>query len=132
MKRAWKKPLLVTLALAPAVVLIGSMILMARSEMAFDEATCPYEERETRQVADGVRVREDARVCQEGVEEHRWVLLRRGEEPRPMALRRLEQSLYQGYTWTATLRDGLVRIEIDNPGQDLRVFNEPPPDAGWQ
>jgi len=130
--KRWKKPLLVVLALAPAVVLLGSMALMVRSEMAFDEATCPYEERELRRVTDGVEVREDARVCEEGVEEHRWVLLRRGQEPRPIALRRLEQSLYEDYRWTAELDDGLVRIEIHNPGQDMRVFNEPPPDAGWE
>ena len=52
------------------------MVFMAQNEAAFDEATCPYQVMETREVAEGVEVREDARRCQADVEEHRWVLLR--------------------------------------------------------
>ena len=100
---AWKRPLLILLATAPLLVVGFSFVHMWQYEAAFDESTCPFVEGETREVADGVRVREDARTCQPEVEQHRWVLLRDGREPQPIALRVLGAEDWNGYTWTASL-----------------------------
>ena len=127
---SWKRPLLIVLATAPLAVIALSMVLMARSTVAFDEDRCPYQEGQTRSVSEGVSVREDARNCQPGVEERRWVLLREGEEPLELGRRRLSESGFEGYTWTATEEDERVRIEVQTPGLDPRIFREPSPDAG--
>jgi hypothetical protein len=126
----WQKGLLFVVATAPIGFAIYAFVFMAQSEVAFDEASCPYGEPEVREVRSGVSVREDRRTCQEGVEEHRWVLLRTGREPLELGRRRLEARLYEGYSWAATEPEGRVRVEIHNPGQDPRVFREPAPDAG--
>lgn len=122
----WRKVVLVVLALAPIGVLVWSMIFMQQNEAAFDEARCPYEEVEVRVVDEAISVREERRLCQPHVEEHRWVLLRDGEEPENIGLRRLDTELYADYRWTAEVRDdGRVRLEILNGDLDPRVFNEP-------
>lgn len=131
----WKKAILVALAVAPIGVAILSFVFMAKSELAFDERTCPYEEVEVRRVTPTAQVRDERRECQPGIEEHRWILLREGQDPVPLALRRLPSERYEGYSWTATEETtegtaGRIRIEIRNPGQDLRVFREAAPDAG--
>ncbi|MBX3275541.1 MAG: hypothetical protein KF729_35100 [Sandaracinaceae bacterium] len=123
--KGWKKAALVALATAPIGLAILSFVFMARSELAFDEARCPFVEREVRDVADGVRVREQVRTCQPDVEEHRWVVLREGEPDLAIGQRRLSAEHWQGYAWTATLREGHVRLEITDRSQDHpRVFNE--------
>lgn len=125
--RGLKRPILIVLATAPLGILLLSMFMMARSELAFDEARCPFETGEVRVVSDGVSVREDARTCQEGVEEHRWVLMREGQEPREIARRRLEAAYFEGdYAWSASETDDNVEVEIRNPGQEPRVFHEHP------
>ncbi len=126
----WRRPILIVVATAPLLVVVFAFVFMARSELAFDESRCPYEEGNVRVVRDGVSVREDDRTCSPGVEEHRWVLLRDHEAPLELGRRRLDARYYEGYTWTATEEDGRVRIEIRNPGQDPRVFREPAPDGG--
>lgn len=127
----WKRPILIVLATAPAVAIVAMLAFMARSEIAFDESRCPYVEGATRLVHEGVAVREDARECQPGVSEHRWVLLRDGEAPIELGRRRLDARYYEdGYAWSATDEQGRVSIEIRNPGQEPRVFREPAPDAG--
>ncbi len=124
--RGWKKAVLVGLAVAPIGFAILAFVFMARSELAFDEATCPFEEREVRDVAPGVRVRDEARTCQPGVEEHRWVVLREGRPELAIGQRRLAAEAWVGSSWTAVLRDGHVRLEIrDGTTEDHpRVFNE--------
>lgn len=126
----WRKPVLFVIATAPIAFAIFFFVFIARSEVAFDETRCPYVEQELREVRSGVSVREERRTCQDGVEEHRWVLLRNGREPLELGRRRLEAALYEGYSWAATEPEGRVRIEILNPGQHPRVFREPAPDAG--
>lgn len=129
--RGWKRPILIVIATAPILLAVGAIVFMARTELAFDEASCPFLDGEARVVREGVSVREDARECQPGVEEHRWVLTREGEEPVEIGRRRLESRYFEGsYAWTATEVDGHVRLEIRNPGQDPRVFLERVPDAG--
>lgn len=124
-----KKAALVIIATAPIGLAIYAFVFMAQSEVAFDEATCPFVEREIRDVEAGVRLREDERTCQPGVEEHRWVLLREGQETLPIGQRRLEAALYEGYSWSARMEQGRVRLEISNPGQDPRVFHGPVADG---
>lgn len=126
----WKKPLLVVLATAPIALAVLIFVFMARYEAAFDESRCPYEEVEVRQLRAGLSVREDARVCQPGVEEHRWVVLREGYDPLEVALRPLREEDWEGYSWSAAEEEGRVRVEIRNPGHDPRVFREPPLDSG--
>lgn len=129
--KPWLKPVLVTLALLPIAVLVYSMVLMQQNEAAFDEAVCGYEEVEVRDIAEGVRIREEGRTCQPGVEEHRWVLLRDGVEPEPIGLRRLDAQLYRDYRWEARIRDDdRVQLEIHNGDLDPRRFIEPHDDAG--
>lgn len=144
----WKRVVAIIVATAPIGIALFSFAFMARSERAFDESRCPYELVELREVEPEAReeeeeseaeeaelppifVREDAHTCEEGVEEHRWVLIREGEPEVPMGLRRLEAHLYEGYSWTASIEGGRVGISISNPGQEHpRVFREAAPDAG--
>jgi len=125
-----KRAALIAVATAPVFVALFAFGFMIRSELAFDERTCPFEEREVREVAAGVSVREEARVCQPEVEEHRWVLLRDGHPELPVAQRRLDQRFFRGASWTAAWEDERVTVEIHNPGQPDRVFHGPAPDAG--
>lgn len=126
--KGWKRPLLIVLATAPIGIAIFAFAIMARSELAFDEESCPYEEREER-TAGAARVVEQARTCQDGVEEHRWLLYREGFAPIELGRRRLDARYYEGYSWTAEEEDSRVRIEITNPGLPMRAFREPGPDA---
>ena len=124
----WMRAILVVLALAPIAFMIYTFVFMAENEAAFDEELCPYEPVETREVTAAISVREDRRVCQPEVEEHRWTLLREGAAEVPLGLRRLDAALYEDYEWTATVNaEGLVHLEIHNGDADVRVFNEHPP-----
>jgi hypothetical protein len=125
----WKRPLLIALATAPIGLLAIIMIFIVRSEMAFDESRCPYRAREERTFREGTRVREDARTCQDGVEEHRWVLVRDGRPPLELGRRRLASRYYDNYRWSIVEREGRVRVEVHNRGVGPRAYGEPP-DAG--
>jgi hypothetical protein len=128
---AWKRPLLIVLATAPIGLAIFSFVFMARSELAFDETTCPYRDGSVRPIEPGIDVREDSRTCENEVEERRWVLMRQGKAPMEIGRRRLPSQYFRGaYAWSATLHDGHVVLEIRNPGMEPRVFLEPVPDAG--
>jgi hypothetical protein len=123
--RGWKRPLLIVLATAPIGIALLFFAFMAQNEAAFDEARCPYrEDGEVRLVRAGVRVRRDERTCQEGVAEHRWVLLRDGEPPVEIGRRRLEARFFEGQTLSVAEEEGRVRLEIRNPGMEPRVFRE--------
>jgi len=125
--KSWKRPILIVLATLPIGLIAFIMLFMARSEVAFDEARCPFEQGELRLVREGVAVREDARTCQEGVEEHRWVLLREGRAPHEIARRRMDAQYFEGdYGWSASDEDGNVELTIRSPGQEPRVFRERP------
>ncbi len=134
----WKRPLLIVLATAPIAALAFIVIFVGRGNIAFDESRCPYREHELREVSETIDVREDTRRCQEDVEEHRWVLLRHGEEPLELGRRRLPVAQYAGYRWTATeeplssdagVVEGQRRVKIEIHTRDLapRTFREPAP-----
>jgi hypothetical protein len=116
------------IAVAPSVILVVLIgIFVARSELAHDESSCPFADVEERSVIQGVRVLEQMRRCQEGVEERRWVVLR-GDHRREIGRRRLHQPLYAAgaYSWDAQMRDGFVHIDIRNDGIDPAEFREGP------
>lgn len=124
-RRGWKRPILIVLATAPIGVMLLFFAFMAQNEAAFDERRCPYgEDGEVRRVLEGVNVRHDVRRCQEGVEEHRWVVLRAGESPLEIGRRRLDREYFEGQTWSVSDEDGRVRLEIQNPGMEMRLFRE--------
>lgn len=129
---SWRRPLLIVAATAPIGILLFSIAMMATSELAFEDGRCPYDDDgEVRVIETGVAVREDVRRCEEGVEEHRWVLLRNGEAPEEIGRRRLRAELFgDGARWEAELDDaGYVRLTIHNPGLAPRLFKEPGPDG---
>jgi len=120
---------LAILAVAPSVALFVMVSLfIARAEMAHDESTCPFDEVERRNVEAGIWVLDQARQCQEGIEEHRWIVAREGGGEREIGRRRLESSLYgaANYRWNASLRDGWVHVRIQNSGVEGAAFREGP------
>ena len=129
----WKKNLLVVVGVLPAVLVLGIIGFYSRYLVAFDEESCPYAEVETRAVAAGVDVREDQRVCQEGVEEHRWVLLRAGRDLLELGRQPMPAEAYgDGYRWEAEVdEEGRARVDAHYPGlEGFRRFREPAPDSG--
>lgn len=115
-------------AVAPSVILVVLIgIFVARSELAHDESSCPFRDVEERLVIDGIAVLDQMRRCQDGVEEHRWIVLR-GEHRREIGRRRLHEPLYEAsrYSWQAEMRDGFVHIDITNSGIEPASFREGP------
>ncbi|MEM9196064.1 MAG: hypothetical protein AAGF12_43265 [Myxococcota bacterium] len=112
-------------AVAPAILMFVIItIFVANTELAHDEGTCPFSEVEARTVTAGVSVVEEARRCQEAVEERRWVVHRSGET-KEIGRRRLHQALYEGdgYRWSASVQSGFVEVLVKNEGvEDLRFL----------
>lgn len=121
---------------AAAVLLpgVGMMLLMgyfiARSELAHDEVDCPFVSGGERSIEGGLSIREDARRCQDGIEERRWVLLRPGEPERELGRRRLHRELFEdeGYGWTTTIEGDAVVVTVRNPGVPDGELREIAPD----
>ena len=109
-----------------AFVLI--MIFVARAELAFDESDCPFASVETRDVAPGVRVLDEARTCQEGIVEHRWIVERNGAR-REIGRRRLSADAYapDAYRFRVELPGGFVHLTIENDGVEGASFREDAP-----
>jgi hypothetical protein len=125
------RAILIVVATAPIAVVIFAFVFMARSEIAFDESSCPFRERETRPISDGRSIREDVRICQDGVEEHRWTLVRRGRRSLELGRERLESRTYEGYAWSASDdAEGYASVELEVRGRGARHFRERLPDAG--
>jgi hypothetical protein len=96
------------------------------SESAHDVATCPYQEHERREIAPGVVVVDDARRCLQGVEEHRYTLVR-DAQPRLLGRRRFAPEAFTParYRWRAEVTpEGEVELLVENDGQDPVVFRE--------
>lgn len=117
---------LVVLGALPAVLSVGTFAFIARFGMAHDESRCPFREVETRAVAPGIRVREDARRCLPEVEEHRWSALRAGRPELELGRFPLEAALIErGFPWTATIEEGRAIVTVQNEGEGEIVFREP-------
>ena len=120
--------LLFVVAVFPAVLAIGIFVFSARFQMAHDEGRCPCHEVETREVAPGLAVREDARQCLPEIEEHRWLVVRAGAEPLELGRFPLEaEQIDRGFPWTAELVEGRAVVTVTNEGRGELVFREPDP-----
>lgn len=117
---------LVLLGTLPAILSIGIFLFIARFQLAHDETRCPFREVETRDVAPGLRLREDARRCLPEIEEHRWLVVRAGAEPLELGRFPLEaDQLERGFPWTVDVEDGRAVVTVTNEGRGELVFREP-------
>lgn len=121
----WVK-IIVVLGALPGVLALFIMFFIARYSILHDEDRCPYAHVETRDVGDGVRVREESRRCMDEVEEHRWLVERGTAEPLELGRYPLEAAqIPEGFPWTATLDEQRVVITITNQGRGEIVLREP-------
>lgn len=125
-KRRILQWLAVAVAVPSVLLFAGVSLFVARTEYMHDESRCPFEHVEARTVAEGIEVVEEKRVCQEGVEEHRWRVERVRGRDREIGRRRLMQPQWEDYGWTARLEDGWVHLEIENEGVDPAHWREGP------
>lgn len=117
-------PLVFAVAILPAALAIGIFGFIARYAIAHDERVCPFEERAVRTIADA-RIREEARQCIPEVEEHRWILVRRGRELE-MGRFPLEAELVsEGFPWSLALEEDRVVLTVMNEGRGEIIFREP-------
>ena len=56
--KPWQRKVLFVLAILPALFAVGLFLFIARGQLAFDEARCPYVEGEVREVTATARMRE--------------------------------------------------------------------------
>lgn len=123
------------------VLFVFGMII--RNERAHDETKCPFVVVETRVVgaavgeagaaeadageaAQGVRVRDERRQCVEGIQEHRWLLLRAHTAPLELGRRRLSSNFYVAgvYSWRAFIESEQVRVHVENTGAPPVTYRE--------
>jgi hypothetical protein len=96
------------------------------SELAHDEARCPYTYTSTKALNGAVSVREDARTCLPGMQEHRFTVVR-GAREHVLGRRRFASTAFarDRYQWRAELSpQGEVRVTVDNAGHAQAVFRE--------
>jgi hypothetical protein len=112
---------------------LGPVLILAfifRSELAHDEARCPYAEVSAQTLPGDIRVREERRSCVQDVEERRYSSIR-GGEARVLGRRRLPTEAFEGpkYAWKAGLTEkGEVRVVVNCPGHPEAVFREGKPE----
>lgn len=127
--RRWLKWLAVALLAPGAILVVVVMFFLVRSELAHDEARCPFERVDSREVADGIAIVDEGRRCQDGVEEHRWVVVRDGSR-REIGRRRLDQRLFdaRAYSYAAEIEreTGGVVVHVRNEGIAEQSFRERP------
>lgn len=122
----WWVRVLVVVGALPGIFAIIILAVITRYSMAHDEDRCPYHPVETRNVAAGVSVREDARRCIDEVEEHRWLIVRGTAQPLEVGRYPLEaDQIDRGFPWEATIEDQRVVITVTNEGRGELVFREP-------
>lgn len=105
-------------------VLILAFIFI--SELAHDEARCPYAHTSTKPLNPQVSVREDARSCLPGIEERRFTAVR-GADEHVLGRRRFARTAFAPghYHWRAELSpQGELRVTVDNEGHAQAVFRE--------
>jgi hypothetical protein len=121
---------LVAIGVLPALLAVGIFVFIARFSIAHDEVECPFHEVETRTVAEGARIREEARRCIPEIEEHRWLALRGEGEGLELGRFPLESAqIERGFPWSAAVDDGRMVVTVTNEGRGDLVFREPPPGA---
>lgn len=107
-------------------MVLFALFMILRNERAHDETRCPYRFVETRTLADGVSVSDEARSCVDGLSEHRWMIQRVGSAPLEIGRRRLSTDAYTAprYTWTPTLEGTHVRVHVENRGMRPITYRE--------
>jgi len=118
----WARYLLLPGMLGPLLVL-GFIFV---DELAHDEGRCPYVRGETRALGHEVYVREDRRVCLGDVEDHRYSVIRAGQE-RLLARRRFRAEAFAAgrYEWQAQLSDqNEVHLHVKNLGHADADYRE--------
>jgi hypothetical protein len=114
-------------ALVPG--LLGPVLILGFifvSQLAYDEARCPYARAELRSLSDAVAVREDRRNCLWNSEERRFTVVR-GSEERTLGRRRFRVHDFEpgSYRWQAELsKQGEVRVDVHNAGHADASFRE--------
>ena len=96
------------------------------TEVAHDEARCPYTPGETRVLTPEISVREDHRNCLWDVEDHRFSVVRSGAE-QVLGRRRFRAEAFAAgnYNWSATLdAKDQVHVHIKNEGHADAQFRE--------
>lgn len=102
------------------------LVFIFASELAHDEARCPYVHNSTKSLSDQVSVREDRRSCLPGIEERRFSVIRGANEV-VLGRRRFARGAFapDRYQWRAELTSqGEVRVTADNAGHAQGVFRE--------
>jgi hypothetical protein len=96
------------------------------TELAHDEARCPFERGESRTLAPEIAVREDHRNCLWDVEDHRFSVVRAGAEQVLGHRRFRAEAFAQGnYNWSAKLdAKDQVHVYIKNDGHEDATFRE--------
>jgi hypothetical protein len=118
----WARYLLLPGLFGPVFVLVFIFI----NELAHDEARCPYSQGETRPLSADISVREDSRNCLWDVEDHRFSVIRGGDE-HVLGRRRFRAEAFAAghYEWSAELDPkGQVRVLVKNAGHDDAGFRE--------
>lgn len=105
------------------VLFVFAMII--RNERAHDETKCPFVAVETRETQGG-RVTDERRQCVEGIEEHRWMLVRPSTAPLELGRRRLSSNFYVSgvYTWRAFVESEQLRVHVENVGAPPVTYRE--------
>jgi hypothetical protein len=109
--------------------LLGPLLILGFifvSELAHDEARCPYQHVSIRKLADAIAVREDRRSCLWDVEERRFTVIR-GANERAIGRRRFRGEAFAAgqYHWEAELgAEDQVRVSVHNEGHADAAFRE--------
>jgi hypothetical protein len=118
----WARYLLIPGIIGPVLVL-GFIFI---TEVAHDEQRCPYVPGETRVLSREVSVREDSRNCLWDVEDHRYSVIRGGNE-HTLGRRRFRAAAFaqDQYRWQAELSaQDEVKVRIQNQGHNPATFRE--------
>jgi len=129
-----KQKILRWVAVAVAAPLITLIVLIMyfviQTELAHDDAVCPFEQVSSRALDDGTVIHEEMRRCQEDVEEHRWLMSRAGAEARELGRRRLPTHRFEErvYHWSADIGERGPHVHVENDGVEAADYYEQPPE----
>jgi hypothetical protein len=121
----WMKLALIP-GFAGPVLILGFIFV---TELAHDEARCPYAHVSSQTLAPGVVVREHSRRCMPMIQEHRYTAVR-GSTERVLGRRRFAPSAFEpgAYAWSAKLlSEHEIQVSVHNEGHDDATFREGPP-----
>jgi hypothetical protein len=121
----WSRYVILPGLFGPALIL-GFIFV---TETAHNETRCPYTRGETRTLSPEVAVREDHRNCLLDVEDHRFSVIRAGNE-QVLGRRRFRAEAFEAgnYAWSAELdAKDQVHVSVKNEGHADAQFREGTP-----